>query len=278
MSPPTEPLTYVDISEVCRNEQRLKNLVGVRVDFYPAIRECKERLKSDYEKEYSIDPFSTKTKLASKALTEFIDLVEMTFEARMKKILAMALRASEGNKIDTSKLTHEEKEIFDTVFNLMKDRHASLIEGKAGRAPEAEPTQMLSKPTLSIVEAKGEAPVVPAPPTILQPQPVAASTTVIEAQPRSPPAVVKPTPAIQKAPDVPPAVVAPAANPPVAAEKAAAPGFMVLRILEDIPPFAASDRNYALKKEDLVSLPQGIAKTLIARKKAVGVQHHEIKI
>jgi DNA replication factor GINS len=48
--------------------------------------------------------------------------------------------------------------------------------------------------------------------------------------------------------------------------------FVVLRILEDIPAFAGPDRNYKLQKEDLVSLPPPIAKALIARKKAVGIQ------
>ena len=51
-----------------------------------------------------------------------------------------------------------------------------------------------------------------------------------------------------------------------------APEHVVLRIIEDIPTFAGPGRTYRLQKEDLVTLPQAIAKVLILRKKAVGVQ------
>ena len=271
MTPPVEPMTYDDLSRVCRSEQRLKNLVEVRIDLYPAIRECRERLRSEYEREYAIDPFSTKTKLASKALTEFTDMVELTYETRMKKILAMALRASEGNKIETTKLTREEKELFDTISGLMKDRHASLIDGKAGRPAEAEAPAV----QVPVVEPRKESP--PAPPAPLPISvPAAVPPVPATAAPVPEPAVVKPPAAVQqKAPDVPPAIVAAT---PAPADKTSPTGHVVLRILEDIPPFAASDRNYSLKKEDLVSLPPAVAKALIARKKAVGVQISEARL
>jgi DNA replication factor GINS len=234
-------------------------------------------LKSDYEREYAIDPFSTKTKLASKALTEFTDLVEMTFDARMKKISAMALRAAEGNKVDTSKLTREEKEIFDRIHDLMKDSHGNLIEGKAIRLVDAETTPVTAKTSATTEEVKKEVLVAPSiKPEIAQPLPVVATVAPIE-QPKSQNVAVKTPTSVQKAPDVPPAVVRSTPQPAPSAEKAAVPTSVLLRILEDIPPFAASDRNYNLKKEDVVSLPPAIAKTLIARKKAVGVQHSDFK-
>lgn len=38
---------------------------------------------------------------------------------------------------------------------------------------------------------------------------------------------------------------------------------VVIRILEDVPPFAGVDGNYDLKKEDVASLPKNVAKALI---------------
>lgn len=47
---------------------------------------------------------------------------------------------------------------------------------------------------------------------------------------------------------------------------------VVVHVLEDIPPFAGLDASYRLRKEDIVTLPRGIAKVLIDRGKARLVQ------
>ena len=67
-----------------------------------------------------------------------------------------------------------------------------------------------------------------------------------------------------------PMVAVPEAHPKAVCEakrEAAAqdPDFVKLvlaRVLEDVPTFAGVDREYRLKKEDVVSLPESIAKTL----------------
>ncbi len=41
-----------------------------------------------------------------------------------------------------------------------------------------------------------------------------------------------------------------------------------MRILEDIPAFLGIDATYELKKEDVVSLPQQVAKVLLDQGKA----------
>lgn len=38
---------------------------------------------------------------------------------------------------------------------------------------------------------------------------------------------------------------------------------VMARVLEDVPTFVGVDREYSLRKEDVVSLPEGIAKTLL---------------
>ena len=37
---------------------------------------------------------------------------------------------------------------------------------------------------------------------------------------------------------------------------------LLVRVLEDVPTFAGVDRDYKLRKEDIISLPKGIVKTL----------------
>ena len=46
---------------------------------------------------------------------------------------------------------------------------------------------------------------------------------------------------------------------------------LVLRILEDIPPFAGPFGNYRLRREDVATLPAGIGRALVKRGKAVEI-------
>lgn len=48
---------------------------------------------------------------------------------------------------------------------------------------------------------------------------------------------------------------------------------VIVRILENLPAFAGADRNYQLKKEDLISLPRNIAEILVRHNKAVEIKH-----
>jgi DNA replication initiation complex subunit (GINS family) len=47
----------------------------------------------------------------------------------------------------------------------------------------------------------------------------------------------------------------------------ASEGLVLARVLEDVPTFAGVDRDYTLKKEDLVSLPKNVADTLVSHGK-----------
>ncbi len=282
MSPPTELLTFEDLTEVYRREQRSKAISDIRRDFYPAMRECLEKLKRESEREFVADQFSTKAKLASNQLMKFQEKSAQVFEFRMGKILDMALRAAEGSKIETNRLTVEEREIYDRVFSLLKERRTILIESGNPRPADAEePTLVAAKVPDMIVEANREeeepdATVAPEAPTSM-PAPPVISPPMKATAPSVAPISVRPVAEAAKTPDVPPATVL---SPPTQKVSTPAPAekvqqtsdLVILRILEDIPAFAGPDRNYKLQKEDLVSLPPMIAKALIARKKAVGIQ------
>ncbi len=53
MSPPVDEFTFETLTEVYRREQRNKTISDVRKDFYPAMRECLERLKRESEREFA---------------------------------------------------------------------------------------------------------------------------------------------------------------------------------------------------------------------------------
>ncbi len=291
MSPPVELLTFEDLTEVYRREQRSKNITEVRRDFYAAVRECHERLRRESEREFAVDQFSTRSKLASNQLMKFQEKAAQVFEFRMEKILAMALRAAGGNKIDPGKLTVEERELFDKVSSLLKDRHAVLLQGSRPRTaePEEPSLDLMTPPMVAEAEREDEmfdpSPAGPELPPVAMPGPPAdlpATSTPLVPPPLSETVLASPQ---ISAPDLPPIPVneAPAAAPPAAAASALAdrpaapPDHVVLRILEDMPPIAGPGRNYRLNKEDVVCLPPNIAKALLARKKAVKVQLDPLK-
>ena len=47
---------------------------------------------------------------------------------------------------------------------------------------------------------------------------------------------------------------------------------VTIRILEDLPKFSGPDKDYDLKKEDIVKMPVVMANALISREKAVKIQ------
>ncbi len=249
MSAPSDAFTYDDLTEVARREQRNKTISEVRKDLYHAMVECQDRLKRESEREFSADPFSTKSKLASNQLNKFQEKASQVFEFRMDKILDMALRAAVGNRTETSRLTIEEKEIYDEVHTLLKEKRSYMLEGVRTRVAETEELSLetVTVPEMVVEAMREESEVVPEPPQ--------------EEVPESAPAPVEvpAAPEAEKVVDAPPATAAPPAE------------FVILRILEDIPKFVGPDRTYKLRKEDLVSLPATIAKALVARKKAVAV-------
>jgi DNA replication factor GINS len=163
----------------------------------------------------------------------------------------MALRAAQGARLETTRLTVEEQEVYDKVYSLLKDCRAVVLEGSRPQVIETE------EPALT---------------------PMAAPEMVVEAMREEAAAatVVAVPPAVEEIVTAPMTAAAEIVEQPVPPEKPAevlpAPDHVVLRIVEDIPAFAGPGRTYKLQKEDLVSLPQAIAKALIIRKKAIGVQ------
>jgi len=76
---------------------------------------------------------------------------------------------------------------------------------------------------------------------------------------QAPPKDVQPAP-VQEKPD---------AEPPKEQLKSE---IILVRILEDLPAFAGTDKNYRLAKEDVISLPRNIADILLKHNKAIEVR------
>lgn len=262
MTPPTETFTYDHLTEVARREQRNKTISDVRKDLYRAMWECQEMLKRESEREFAADPFSTKSKLASNQLLKFQEKASQVFAFRMGKLLDMALRSAEGNRAETSRLTIEEHEIYDKVYAILKEKRSSMLEGTRVKIMETEEPSLgsMTVPDM-VVEAMREEEYVR--PLVEQRTEGHLETTGSE-EIASPPSGTQDRPQGENEQDK-------ATTAGCPSRTGTAPEFLVLRIVEDIPAFVGPERTYRLRKEDLVCLPSGISKALIARKKAVVV-------
>jgi DNA replication factor GINS len=258
MPPLLEPLTYEEVTEIYRKEQKTKNVTEIRKDFYPALRDMLIRLWKESEKVMVADKFSTKAGLLDNQMKKISEKALQIFDFRAEKIMLTALRAAGGTKVEIDRLTEEEKVLFEKVFASVKEQRGSVLEmermtvGKAVLPSEPEPERSIESPlkdaTISMIrrpEVKSE----PSGDMIKSPKDAGLPEEIEEIE-----ETVKGTAKPQEV----------GKQIPKSAEE-----YLMLRILEDIPSFAGPDKNYKLSREDIVTLPMSIAATLINKGKAV---------
>jgi DNA replication initiation complex subunit (GINS family) len=238
MGPPQEPLTFRDVTEVYRRERRSKDITEIRRDFYHAVREFLDELRKDNEEEMCQDPFSLKALSISDTMKKVRSKTGQIFEMRAEKILLMALRASSGAKVETEKLTREERAMYaDTLELLSSNRNTLLFQQKVQKAiPTPSPEHPVAEEESTDEVKIGD--------VVDQPQEI---------------------PSVEATQSNIDAVDVPVVAEPVLEDQ------ILVRVLEDIPPFAGPERDYVLSKEDVVLLPSVIARALVSREKAVEI-------
>jgi len=257
MPPLLEPLTYEEVTEIYRKEQKTKNVTEIRKDFYPALRDVLIRLWKESEKVMVTDKFSTKAGLLDNQMKKISEKALQIFDFRAEKIMLTALRAAGGTKVETDRLTEEEKMLFEKVFASVKEQRGSVLETErvtvvkamipSQPEPERSIESSLEGATTSMIrrpEVKSE----PSGEMIKSPKDVGFPEGIEE---------IEETAGKTKAQEVGKQV------------QKSVEEYLMLRILEDIPSFAGPDRNYKLSREDIVTLPMSIATTLINKGKAV---------
>ena len=260
MSAYNEPFTFEDITEIYRREKKSKYPVEVRPDFYHAIKEYRDRLKGEVEREFSIDRYSLKAKLASNQLIKFQETTQQVFEFRFSKIQAMGLRAALGNKIDLRKLTPEESEFFNLIVEIISSKKSILI-GEENRSNR--------KSLDDIVKLASSNPAPQKEPSIVQ----AVEEELQDTDERLPELKEEfvPEEEVIGSEDTP--ILEPLDEEIVSEENkhSDAENFTLVRVLEEIPEIAAINRNFKLRKEDVVMLPTQIANILIKQKVAISI-------
>lgn len=243
-----EPMTYDDLTKAYRTEQKSPMLAEVRKDFYPAMQRLLDSIRHEYEAQLTADPDSIISEGLNERRKRMIDLAKRIVHFRSQKILLMAMRGAMGAKGNTELLTNEERTLYDGTLELVRKHYSPVMS--AGRK------EMRIAP-LPVEPAAEEWPPFPA--------------EAQEEEPMEDEGLEEPSDEEEDIPDT-PVVGALEENIQREVEAPEVPEeVIIVRVLEELPPFAGPDKDYVLGKEDLVTLPPVIAKALVGREKAVEV-------
>lgn len=265
----TGDLGIEDVSSCLRSESGTKSLTPVRRDLYQAMVRLIARYDKECEKALSDDPLSIISEgvrlRRNKAASESRRIAEI----RMGKICSIAIRNSMGAKVPVESLPQEEKEFYDGVYaavmgiwNVMDRKKKVTIPDIA---PESEPP---SRPPEPAVEE-------PAPePPKAEPQAKSQDEVPLSDMPFIDDGPETEEPDFDEPFDQP--ATLPPEEEPEAAEAPADPfadgSMSVIRITGQVPPFAGPERDYVLRKGDVVKMPTPMADILVNGSLAVRIR------
>ena len=289
MSPAAEPMTFDELSELYRVEMKSNAISTARPDLFRAMADLLTRLRIDYDKQMSIDPESVMCEGANQRRKKAERLCKDVVHVRTQKICQMAIRGAMGADNSLESLTSEERTYYNDVLSLSKG-HLSEVDRIRGRRNTVTThiDEIVRPEPAPAVEPVEEKPPEVEPP-VEDPEPAAfpadaPANDVVFDEP--PPEMFDDFPPEESFDDIPDTFDEPIQDPvpeqPVVSE-ADIPEQMpqtfndelstvVIRILEDLPPFVGPDRDYELSREDVVTLPKVMAEALVNAEKAVIVR------
>jgi DNA replication factor GINS len=263
-------MTVDDLSAIYRVERKSKGLSQTRRDLYPAMAALLAKTRADYEKQLLINPDSLVCEGTDHRRRKANQHSKQITEMRMEKICRMALIGAMGGQNALDSMTPEERAYYGEVVRISKE-HCGMLDRMSGKKsyviPDLDSDAVAAPPAPKAAAERAEKTLRDVPPEAFADEP--------DRFDEDPEDYVEMTPAAPSAPAAEPSREAgggpplPEPAPPDAAERAGACGTVVIRVLEDLPPFAGPDRDYALRKEDVLSMPREMADILVSGRKAV---------
>lgn len=252
-------MTNEDLSAAYRTESNSTQLTALRKDFYVAAQQLIDSLSKECFRLMSESPDSVMyegmVQKKKKAQENFKNVVRI----RMDKISGMAVRGARGSSNVIDHLTSEEKEYYNKVLEASKE-FWRIHEGKKRNLVTQDITEVERPKEPVVVEdvPLSEIPVDDVPEDMGSP-----AEEIIDDEEIPIPEPV-PEPVEETVPEEIPEEV-PEEEPQ---KDVGEEGDVVIRILEDLPPFSGPEVDYYLKKEDIVRMPAILARILINQGKA----------
>lgn len=232
--PPAEPMAFEELTSLYRKERASNALAELRHDFYTALSEMASRTHREYEKALASDPDSIVCEGLNQRRKKMLDIAQRIIDDRMDKIASMALKGGVGFGDAFTRLTPEEKVLYQNILESFRN-HRSILP-------------QLRKRSYHIAELPEEKAPAPEPEQTLEAEVVTEEAEVhMDAAPEP----------------------EPVDDGPLDDEEG---DNVVIRVLEDLPTFSGPYRDYTLRKEDVVLMPRALADALISRQAAVEVR------
>ena len=272
-----KPMKFEDLTMVYREEKTKGLLSNARSDLYPAMTALLATLKSEYEKLLSEDPDSIMCEGANQRRRKAGRLVRDIVSMRMDKISSMALRAACGAQTVIDVLTAEEREFYNSILNAARS-HMGSVDRATGQvrykiqpitetpepvkvAPPAEEPMTLKDMPFMVDDTDDFSPDVIPEEDIYD----SFEESPVEKKSVLPPSVTEEANEEKE-------IVSSPETKSVECSDSYEDESVLIRVLEELPVFAGPDRDYNLKKEELVTMPRSMADALISREKAVLVK------
>ena len=264
-------LDVKDVSSLMRIEKASGQLSEVRKDLYPAMLALQERVARECEK---ADMESMDYDLLIDKKRKLLTNIKLVVEFRMNKVAAMALRGAMGTQNATENLPPEERLFYEEcleaakkLWNAPHKRKKNVHVPEIVPEPEVRPEPVTESATEPVTEPAAEMPIIDEGPTEMEAPPEEFAEPPILEPVEEIPADIPPIPEKELQPDA----AAAEGTEEDADENPYADCFdmVTIRVTENVEPFAGADRNYSLKKEDVVRLPKSLASILVGRKLAV---------
>jgi len=266
MSPVVQPMTFDELCQIHREEMKARALTPCRPDLYRAMADLLIRLRQDYDRQIAIDPDSVMSEGANLRRKNAESISKVIISLRTKKVCNKAILSADGGNEQLDALTPEEREMYEQMVAVAK-KHMATVDRLRGKKtvpthidePIAKPYEPPAQPAPAPTVPAEEISLKDLPP--MDDEPEMFDEPIIEES-------FDDIPEPEEASPQEPIPEEPVAEEPVEPQKMDS---ILLRVLEDLPPFVGPDRDYELHKEDIVTLPAPMANALINSNKAVAI-------
>ena len=263
-------LTVDDLTSLHRVEMRSGTLSDVRRDLYPAMMALMDKVNREYEKNNSADPLSILTEGSNTRRMKVATMMRRVTELRMNKVASLALRNSMGAMNPVEQLPPEEREFYDRVLDASVDLWNVINRKKKVTipdiAPETEPRpEPVREEPAPVVRKKVPEPMQDDAPLSEMPFFDDGPDQEMPEPPDDADIEDPPFPEEKGVVEVDRTPAAPEPEPVREADLFADESSKVIRMTDDVEPFSGPDRDYHLRKGDVVKMPTIMADVLLAR-------------
>jgi len=147
-----DEINYKNLRKIQQTEKNLPVLSEVQTGFYEKVFEYLDKLNNRLEKETS----TQKQTLIKEEIQNTRSIIVNIYEQREKKILLAAISKARSGNPDINHMLDSEKNLFDSVLNLLQGSRGQFFEKKPKKSKEIKETEKIEPKEPEKIEPKKE--------------------------------------------------------------------------------------------------------------------------